>query len=104
MQYTDGGQRYDSVQAFMFKPNGKFKYEVELNYTKSYIENDYTEPSDAAVIALIQSTIMGTSGIQSYKGDNEYWTIVVPDPPEGYPVMVIPFYWRIAKTMGLIPE
>lgn len=96
---TDGGQPVGSVSAELFTPSGKWKYSVLLDYTGIYHKpvsvdgvRDKSIPwtldvGRAAELALAAATDRGTSGV-SIRELGDYWTLVVPDPPNGWPVLV----------------
>jgi hypothetical protein len=75
------------VPAHLFKPSGKWEYDVTLDYTG--LDLDHWNLGELAQQALANATANGTSGvIISDLGD--YWTLVVIRPPGPYsfPVMV----------------
>lgn len=96
---TDGGQPISAVVGNLFTPTGKWKYEVSLDYTgihhkpvSSGGRRDETIPwmsdvGQAAEMALAAATDRGTSGV-SIRELGSYWTLVVSDPPNGWPVLV----------------
>ena len=85
--------------AHLFKPSGKWEYEVFLDYTGmvEWDERGYTKlvgpggkylnPADAACEALRQATANGTSGVTI--SELGQYTLVVVEPPNGFPVMVV---------------
>lgn len=99
---TDGGQRLSEVRGHLFTPTGKWKYDVSLDYSEIWhriisqparevAENifgrlEYLSPEDAARMALDRASRRGTSGV-SVRDLGDYWTLVVPDPPNGWPIM-----------------
>jgi hypothetical protein len=84
-----------SIPGHLFKPSGKWKYEVFLDYRGILDEfgrpaDDsitYLSPNEAALRALMQATEQGTSGV-SLERPGGYHLVVV-DPPNGFPVMVV---------------
>lgn len=101
---TDGGQPYHSVQGYLFKPSGAFGYAVKLDYTEvaHRIVNgpereeviarvrgfpEYLDPHEAAWMALRRATERGTSEVTITDSQDGFWTLVVPDPPNGWPIM-----------------
>lgn len=111
---TDGGQEYHSVEGYLFKSrSGKWEYKVKLDYSDTWhrlvngLEFDqwqadhpdetreYMEPGEAAWLALATATDRGTSGVTIRSNaqceDSMYgiglWTLVVLDPPNGWPIM-----------------
>jgi hypothetical protein len=80
------------VEGQTFKPSGKWAYEVFLDYSDIYHDDGtpkrdgFIDPGQAALDALHLATVRGTSGVRfRHPGD---LTLVVFDPPGGYPVMV----------------
>jgi hypothetical protein len=83
----DGSVDITRVPAHLFKPSGKWEYDVTLDYTG--LDLDHWNLGELAQQALANATANGTSGvIISDLGD--YWTLVVIRPPGPYsfPVMV----------------
>lgn len=81
------------VEGHLFKPGGKWKYEVTLDYSGIYDESGspvgrtYIDPALAALMAMKNATQKGISGVSLEKpGD---YHLVVVDPPPGFPVMVL---------------
>jgi hypothetical protein len=81
------------VPAHLFKPSGKWAYEVFLDYRgildadgKS-LDGKFIGPAQAALRALRQATERGTSGVTIKEPD--YYYLVVIDPPNGFPVMIV---------------
>lgn len=112
---TDKGQDYNRVEANLFKSrSGKWGYTVYLDYTDIWhrIVNgpertewiaehgeekwEFLDPGIAAWMALNRATRNKTSDV-SIRGNTHiadespagegYWTLVVLDPPNGYPIM-----------------
>lgn len=80
----------DDVRAEVFTRNGKWKYEVSLDYTDTETvtgQNGYCDPSVAALHALCTATRRGTSGVVFEELPASY-ALVVFDPPNGWPVLV----------------
>jgi len=90
------------VVGYLFKFTGKWKYEVMLDYTGMIqpspqgedlvnlmdpITGGFINADEAAILALAQATRKGTSGVTI--SDIGNWTLVVPEPPNGFPVMVV---------------
>lgn len=79
-------------KAHLFKPSGKWKYEVTLDYRGLYDEEGkqvtmpYQSPNDMALLALYQATENGISGV-ILREPGEY-ALVCVDPPNGFPVLV----------------
>lgn len=84
----------------LFKPSGKWKYDVELDYSLAGLVDDggsirresdgrWVDPGEAAQLALAASTDAGISGV-TIRELGHYWTLVVIDPPNGYPILVLP--------------
>lgn len=84
----------------LFTPSGKWKYDVELDYGLAGLVDDgrgtildadggRVEAHDAARLALAASTDAGVSGVTIRELGN-YWTLVVPKPPNGCPILVHP--------------
>lgn len=79
-------QRYvAAVPAELFNQGGKWKYSVKLDYRNH--PGGYLAPHDNARRAFEQASALGTSGV-TFKRIPENWTLVVPMPPEGFPVMI----------------
>lgn len=83
----------DLVEGNLFKPMGKWKYEVKLDYSGIYTEEgnpvgrEYLDPNEAALMALKQATDKGVSQVILEKpGD---YHLVVFEPPAGFPVLVV---------------
>lgn len=74
-----------SVEGHLFKPSGKWVYEVRLDYTG--LDIDTHDHGALALEALAQATANETSGVILADLAN-YWTLVVMDGPAGYPIMV----------------
>jgi len=80
---------HTSIRGELFKPSGKWGYSVKLDYSDTAaiaMPSGYVDPSLAAVHALFTATERGTSGVSS--GRLHDWTLVVPDPPNGWPILV----------------
>lgn len=104
---TRDGQPYICIKAFLFSKSGKYKYEVELDYRhiwhrvatgperEAWVEAhpgekiEYLDPNDAAWMALAEATSTGMSGVK-FSGPECGYFLVVPDPPNGFPVMARP--------------
>lgn len=96
---------WSRVSGHLFKPSGKWGYVAELDYgpdvprllsgpersewEAEHGPAEYLNPSDAAERALERATSNGTSGV-GINAVGDYWTLVVTDPPNGWPVMVRP--------------
>lgn len=74
-----------SVEGHLFKPGGKWEYEVRLDYTGLDITT--WDHHSLALQALAQATANETSGVILADLRN-HWTLVVIDGPAGYPIMV----------------
>lgn len=90
---------WSKVPAHLFNDTGKWKYAVTLDYT-DLLQMDESQDSPAlspagvhwdghgmARRALAQATGSGTSGV-TIKEVHPGWTLVVIDPPQGYPHLV----------------
>ena len=101
---TDGDQPYYKVEGHLFNRDGKHKYTVYLDYSEiwprivngpeleQYIAETGTTPKrlevdEAAWIALRTATDAGTSDVTIRDNAKGTWTLVVIDPPNGWPVM-----------------
>lgn len=80
-----------SVRAEMFTDTGKWKYSVKLDYAQTAaivkMPSGYIDPGEAAALALAFATRQGTSGV-NIEVLPERWSLVVFDPPNGWPVLV----------------
>jgi hypothetical protein len=96
----DPGRDWSRVRAHLFNPNGKWKYQVWLDYIGEREELAVRPPGvgpagwhfDGAAMAkraLRRATANGTSGVSIVKL-GEYWHLFVPNPPQGYPLWVQP--------------
>jgi hypothetical protein len=74
-----------SVEGHLFKPSGKWGYEVRLDYTG--LDTTTHDQHALALQALAQATANATSRVILADLAN-YWTLVVTDGPAGYPIMV----------------
>lgn len=94
-------RKLNNVVGYLFLPSGKWKYEVKLDYTGltegeldehgysrlQHPDGSYLDAHDAAITALAMATAKGTSGVTINElGD---YILVVPEPPNGFPIMVI---------------
>jgi hypothetical protein len=79
------------VRAETFKVSGKWAYTVYLDYSRTAtiqrLPSGYINPGDAAVLALETATRAGTSEVVFEKLPDG-WFMFVPDPPNGWPIMV----------------
>jgi hypothetical protein len=93
----DPGRDWSRVEAHLFNPNGKWKYQAWLDYTG---ERHRGVPGEGpagwhfdgtamAKRALARATGNGTSEVTIYDL-GEYWHLFVPHPPQGYPHWVRP--------------
>lgn len=92
---------WSQVPANLFTPTGKWKYEVMLDYSGMVVRDPvegyklgpdpetgrWLDPARAAQLALAQATRNGTSGV-TISNLNGYWTLVVFEPPNGWPICV----------------
>lgn len=74
------------VPAEVFTDTGKWKYSVRLDYRNA--PAGYLAPSKNAARALRKATEGHTSDV-TFRELPDGWFMFVPDPPEGYPAMVI---------------
>lgn len=72
----------DHVQGFLFNPNGKYKYEVLLDYTG--LDYNHWDLWENAEKALRQATEKGISGVV-YQELGDYWVLFVPEPWGKFP-------------------
>ncbi len=115
---TDGGQSYDCVKGNLFKArSGKHGYAVRLDYSeiwKSVVvgperdavlatgeEVSYIEPNEAALLAMATACLRSQAGDYEHETSEEAaqldyfselgtgWILVVQDPPNGWPLMVM---------------
>jgi hypothetical protein len=84
---TAGAVDLTKVPAHLFNPGGKWKYDVTLDYTG--LDVDHWNLGDLAQHVLANATANGTSGV-TISALEDYWTLVVIDPPGRYshPVMI----------------
>jgi transposase-like protein len=83
---------HTAVRGELFKPSGKWAYSVKLDYSDTAAiaaASGYVDPAVAAAHALRTATARGTSEVTVVEL-GAYWTLVVPDPPNGWPIMVRP--------------
>jgi hypothetical protein len=88
---------WSKVKAHLFKPGGKWMYQVFLDYTgERHLGVPGEGPAgwhwdghEMAKRALARATDNGTSGV-SIRELGEYWHLFVPDPPQGFPMWVQP--------------
>lgn len=73
------------VPAELFNPHGKWKYSVKLDYRNQ--PDGYINPHDNATRAFEQASANGTSEV-TMSTIPAGWTLFVPEPPEGWPLMV----------------
>jgi hypothetical protein len=96
----DPGRDWSRVEAHLFNPNGKWKYQVWLDYSDEREELGVDLPGvspagwhfdghEMAKRALYRATTNGTSGVTIHDL-GEYWHLFVPNPPQGYPHWVRP--------------
>lgn len=78
--------------AWLFKPNGKYKYSVKLDF-EGIIgqgcldpQGKYVDPSIATLKALRQATERGYSGV-SLVAPGDY-ALVCIEPPWGFPILI----------------
>lgn len=95
------GRDWSRVRAFLFNPNGKFKYQVWLDYTGERVTVDpiyapgvgphgwHWDGHEMAKRALHRATTNGTSEV-TISALGAYWHLFVPDPPQGFPHWVQP--------------
>jgi hypothetical protein len=80
-----------SVRAETFTQSGKWKYTVRLDYSRTpaivKLPSGWIDPNEAAILALETATRAGTSEV-TFERLHEGWTMFVPDPPNGWPIMV----------------
>lgn len=104
------------IFGMLFNPRGKWGYNVKLDYgdfvqhckdLDDYQQGRrstapspvYRDPNDEAQRALARATKRGVSGVTI--GDlNDYWILVVPEPPNGWPTCVLPNALAIAGGLG----
>lgn len=90
-------------EGHLFKPSGKWKYQVLLDYR--FVCNEhmkdpmghYISPNDATLKALANATANGISGvILSEPGE---YALVCIEPPFGFPVLVqgTTTLWRVGQ-------
>lgn len=81
----------DRVRAEVFKASGKWAYTVLLDYSRTAmianLPSGFIDPAEAAELALAAATANGTSGVV-FSTLPEGWFMFVPDPPNGWPIMV----------------
>lgn len=86
-----GDRRYRrdwaKVRADVFKPSGKWMYQVWLDYTGEALE--HYQGWAMARRALARATETGGSEV-TFSALPEDWFMVVFDPPQGYPIVVYP--------------
>lgn len=75
-----------NVPGMLFKPSGKWMYDVTLDYGLQP-PLPWVNCNENARRALHRATLEGTSGVV-IADIPEGWHLVVPEPPEGFPVMV----------------
>jgi hypothetical protein len=84
-------ERYTEATAVLaetFKASGKWAYTVSLDYSETaHRPSGYVDPEVAAVRALRTATTRGTSEV-TFAELPEGWFMFVPDPPNGWPIMV----------------
>jgi hypothetical protein len=99
----DPGRDWSRVEGHLFKPGGKWKYRVFLDYTgerKPPESSGYSEPgvgphgwhfdgAEMAKRALARATANGTSEV-TISTLGTYWHLFVPHPPQGYPHWIKP--------------
>lgn len=126
---TDGGQSYDCVKGSLFKArSGKYGYSVRLDYSEIWKgvvngpereavlatgeESPYIEANEAARIALATAYRRYKSGDYEHETSEEAamldyfpelgtdWILVVQDPPNGWPLMVMtPELWSAIQPV-----
>jgi hypothetical protein len=93
----DPGRDWSRVEAHLFNPNGKWKYQAWLDYTGERHRGVpgegpagwHFDGATMAKRALARATGNGTSEVTIYDL-GEYWHLFVPHPPQGYPHWVRP--------------
>jgi hypothetical protein len=93
----DPGRDWSRVEAHLFNPNGKWKYQVWLDYTGDRHTGRsgegphgwHFDGDEMAKRALARATARGTSEV-SIQHLGEYWHLFVPNPPQGPPLWVQP--------------
>lgn len=79
------------VRGEVFNEHGKWKYSVSLDYRETEgitTASGYADPCCAARRALAVALHNGTSGMETPRKLPPGWTLVVFDPPNGWPVLV----------------
>lgn len=74
-----------AVPAEVFTNSGKWEYSVKLDYRNT--PDRYLAPHENAARALAQATDNHTSEV-TFGVVPPGWFMFVPEPPEGFPVMV----------------
>jgi hypothetical protein len=95
----DPGRDWSKVEAHLFTPNGKWKYQVWLDYTGERKDPDtgpgvgphgwHWDGRAMAHRALSRATSVGTSGVR-IRALGDYWHLFVPHPPQGFPHWIQP--------------
>lgn len=94
------GRDWSRVEAHLFKPGGKWKYQVWLDYSDEREELGVDLPGvgpagwhsdghEMAKRALYRASNRGTSGV-TILVLGSYWHLFVPNPPQGHPHWVQP--------------
>lgn len=97
VEEPDPGRDWSKVEAHLFKPSGKWEYQVFLDYTGERHRGVPGEgPSgwhwdgdEMAKRALARATDNGTSEVNIRELKN-YWHMFIPAPPQGFPYWVQP--------------
>lgn len=93
----DPGRDWAKVEAHLFKPSGKWAYQVWLDYTGERhrgVSGEgphgwHFDGHEMARRALARATSNGTSGV-TFSELGSYWHLFVPHPPQGFPHWVQP--------------
>lgn len=93
----DPGRDWTKVEAHLFKPSGKWAYQVWLDYAGERhrgVSGEgphgwHFDGHEMARRALARATANGTSGV-TFSELGSYWHLFVPHPPQGFPHWVQP--------------
>jgi hypothetical protein len=93
----DPGRDWSRVEGHLFKPSGKWGYQVWLDYTgerRLGVSGEgphgwHFDGHEMAKRALHRATTNGTSGV-TISALGSYWHLFVPHPPQGFPHWVQP--------------
>jgi hypothetical protein len=93
----DPGRDWSRVEGHLFKPGGKWMYQVWLDYTGERHRGVpgegpagwHYDGHEMAKRALARATGNGTSEVSIYDLGT-YWHLFVPNPPQGFPHWVQP--------------